>query len=75
MGSPIQILHDHAQLSDAAYADLATGMSRRDYEGALIDRAFTEQQAAKFADQYSIVSTFSSATGIFCDVVSAEWDE
>ncbi|MBS0182663.1 MAG: putative Ig domain-containing protein [Nitrospira sp.] len=64
MSDPIGILYEHAQLSDAAYADLTVGMSRGECEDALIARGFGSLQATEFANRYSIVSTYSdSATG------------
>ena len=65
MSNLIQTYYDNAQISDAAYADLAAGMAQREYEDALIARGFASFEATEFANRYSIVSTFSdSATGI-----------
>ena len=64
MSNLIHPYYENAQLSDAAYADLAAGMIRREYEDALIARGFSSLQAAEFANRYSIVSTFNdSGTG------------
>ena len=64
MSNLIQTYYDNAQISDAAYADLAAGMAQREYEDALIARGFASFEATEFANRYSIVSTFSdSATG------------
>lgn len=58
MSGLIQTYYEHAQLSDAAYAILATGMSRGDYQDALVQRGFTIAEAAAFAATYSIVETY-----------------
>lgn len=64
MADLIETFYRNAQLSDAAYADLAVGMSQDLYIQALRDRGFSALQATEFASRYSVLSTFSnSATG------------
>ncbi len=55
---------ESAQLSLAAYADLATGFSGTAYTNALKDAGFTASLATQFAATYSVVSTFSDTTGL-----------
>ena len=60
----IQTFYQQAQFSMAAYADLAVGMSRSDYEDALKAKGFSSPQATQFAATYSVISTFSDNTGL-----------
>ena len=74
MTSLIQMYYEQAQLSDAAYAVLAKGMSRDDYEDALVQRGFTIEEAADFADKYAIVDVFSDDETSFYAVLFQEKD-
>ncbi|MGE3154319.1 MAG: hypothetical protein AB7G48_16330 [Nitrospiraceae bacterium] len=62
MNEAIRTYYEHAELSDAAYANLAVGMLEDIYVRALTDRGFTSLEATEFANRYSIVSTFNDVT-------------
>ncbi|CUS31830.1 calcium-binding protein [Candidatus Nitrospira nitrificans] len=64
MSEVIRTYYEHAQLSDAAYANLSVGMPQDLYVQALKARGFGSLQATEFANRYAIVSTLNdSSTG------------
>ena len=74
MTNLMQTYYEQAQLSDAAYAVLAKGMSRDTYEDALVQRGFTVEEAAAFAGKYSIIDTFVDDESSFFAVLFQEKD-
>lgn len=63
MATLMNAFFENAQLSMAAYANLTVGMPRDLYEAELVRAGFTASLATQFASTYSVISTFSDATG------------
>lgn len=59
-----------AELSLAAYSQLYRGISTNDYINALIDqgRGMSTDQAARFAQTYSVAAQYSDGTGLSATV-------